>query len=103
MRSRDMVWGGVEGLRMDLVNGDEIFPLTPALSLGERENCPPRFRQSRATRLVAARDAVFPLPGGEGQGEGEGDGGDGECFADLGGPIVILLSILRIHQHVSKT
>src|SRR6266849_4023253 len=41
------------------------FPLTPALSLGERENRPPRFRQSRAPRLVAARDALFPLPEGE--------------------------------------
>src|SRR2546427_9331754 len=37
-----------------------------------------------------------------GQGEGERDGGEGECFADLGGPIVILSSILRIHQHVSQ-
>src|SRR6266568_4851234 len=41
------------------------FPLTPALSLGERENRSTRFRQSRAPRLVAARDAVFPLPEGE--------------------------------------
>src|SRR6266481_6233485 len=44
---------------------------TPALSLGERENRSTRFRQSRAPRLVAARDAVFPLP--EGKGEGEPD------------------------------
>src|SRR2546427_6511905 len=36
----------------------------------ERENHPPRFRQSRAARLVAARDAVSPLPLGEGPGEG---------------------------------
>jgi hypothetical protein len=52
--------------------------LTPVLraatvSLGERENRPPRFRQSRAPRLVAAWDAAFPLPLGEGQGEGERD------------------------------
>ncbi len=39
----------------------------------ETENRPPRFRQSRASRLVAARDAVSPLPEGEGQGEGERD------------------------------
>src|SRR6266705_2784521 len=52
---------------------ERCFPLTPSLSLRERENHPPRFRQSRAPRLVAARDAVFPLPEGEGQGEGEGD------------------------------
>ncbi len=38
---------------------------------GERENRPSRLRQSRALRLVAARDAVFPLPAGEGQGEGK--------------------------------
>ena len=39
----------------------------------ERENCPPPFRQSRASRLVAARDARSPLPEGEGEGEGERD------------------------------
>src|SRR5207245_6598357 len=44
--------------------GGAIFPLTPALSLGERENRRPRLRQSKAPRLVAARDAVFPLPEG---------------------------------------
>src|SRR5437899_12894922 len=38
-----------------------------------RENHPPRFCQSRTPRLVAARDAVFPLPEGEGKGEGERD------------------------------
>ena len=46
------------------------MPLTPALSLGERENLPPPFCQSGASRFVAARDAVSPLPAGEGQGEG---------------------------------
>src|SRR5258708_32017654 len=35
----------------------------------EREKCPPPFRQSRASRLVAARDARSPLPEGEGEGE----------------------------------
>src|SRR5713226_1797887 len=55
--------------------GTRVFPLTPALSpsAGARENRSPRLRQSRAPGLVAARDAVFPLPAGEGQGEGEGD------------------------------
>src|SRR5208282_1973942 len=55
------------------------FPLTPALSLGERENrfqspqrterciCRTRIEESRETRLL------FPLLGGEGQGEGELD------------------------------
>src|SRR6266568_6209967 len=52
---------------------DRCFPLTPALSLGERENLPRCLRQSRASRLVAARGPVFPLPAGEGRGEGERD------------------------------
>jgi len=52
---------------------ERCFPLTPALSLGERERGSTRFRQSRAPRLVAARDALFPLPKGEGKGEGERD------------------------------
>src|SRR5438445_4048276 len=39
---------------------ESCFPLTPALSLGERENLPPRLHQSRAPGLIAARDAVFP-------------------------------------------
>src|SRR2546426_2875903 len=38
-----------------------------SLSLRETENRTPRFRQSRAPRLVTRRDAVFPLPQGEGQ------------------------------------
>ncbi len=49
------------------------FVPSPRPSLGERENRTLRFRQPRAPRLVAARDAVFPLPQGEGQGEGERD------------------------------
>src|SRR5260370_30076465 len=57
---RDRVRGGVVGLRMDLVNGGEVFPPRPG-----------------------------PLPLG---------GGEGECFADLGGFIVNLSSILRLHQ-----
>src|SRR5713101_9832833 len=44
-----------------------------SLSLRERENRPPPFCQSGASRLVAARNAMFPLPEGEGQGEGERD------------------------------
>src|SRR5229473_1663063 len=52
---------------------ERCFPLTPVLSLGERENGSTRFRQSRAPRLVAARDALFPLPKGEGKSEGERD------------------------------
>src|SRR6266581_8858089 len=50
---------------------ERCFPLTPSLP-EERENRTPRFQPSGAPRLVAARDALFPLPAGEGQGEGEG-------------------------------
>ena len=50
-----------------------FLPPHPALSLEERENRPPHVRQSRAPGLLAARDALFPLPEGEGEGEGERD------------------------------
>jgi hypothetical protein len=53
----------------------------PSLSLGERDNRPPRLRHSRAPGLVAARDAVFPLPAGEGQGEGERAAANSPRFA----------------------
>ena len=39
------------------------FPLTPALSLGERENRRPRVEQSRPLGLVERRDAWLPLLG----------------------------------------
>src|SRR6266699_1914014 len=81
------------------------FPLTQALSLGERENRPPRFWQSRTPRLVAARGAVFPLPAGEGQGEGERDAANpngGECVAGLECLLAVLASVWRIHQYASE-
>src|SRR5438445_4639977 len=66
--------GGVEALSMDLVHGSvATFPPHAGPLPWGRENRPPRFRQSKAPRLVAARGAVFPLPAGEGQGEGERD------------------------------
>src|SRR5712691_11219214 len=47
-----------------------FLPPHPSPLPEERENRPPRFRQSRAPRLVAARNAVFLLPaGGLGRGE----------------------------------
>ncbi len=49
---------------------ERCFPLTPALSLGERENRTPRFRQSRASRLLAAQAAVSPLRFSTGEGSG---------------------------------
>jgi len=53
------------------------FPLTPALSLGERENLAPSHEMSRDwIRAVSSQanqnvQSLFPLPKGEGQGEGE--------------------------------
>ena len=53
----------------------EYFPLTPALSLGERENRPPSFGKTRdavcqaSARKTSGHRWLFPLPEGEGQGE----------------------------------
>jgi len=81
-------------------NPDEVdvwfgsFPLTPALSLGEREHRSPRFEKSEATGGLSASKAdktkrgdeatgaivfkdradALPLPEGEGRGEGEEPG-----------------------------
>jgi len=52
---------------------DRPFPLTPALSLREREQRSPRSADRNATALRALADFP-PLPAGEGRGEGEGRG-----------------------------
>src|SRR6266480_4257913 len=69
-RSADL-WGSANAVRAASVT----FPLTPALSLRERENpplafsttqrgvCPTNFPNNRTCRRL------FPLPAGEGQGE----------------------------------
>jgi hypothetical protein len=64
---------------------ERYFPPHPGpLPLSrEGENRPPRFRQSRASRLVAARDAVSPLPEGEGQGEGEREAANQNCRTEF--------------------
>src|SRR5579883_580124 len=49
------------------------FPLTPALSLWEREQHLPRWFHVRGARCANQRSKmVHPLPKGEGRGEGEG-------------------------------
>src|SRR5882724_5589336 len=47
------------------------FPLTPALSLRERENQGPRCNNSKRLGLSNALPMMLPLPEGEGRGEGE--------------------------------
>src|SRR6267378_8155881 len=47
------------------------FPLTPALSLREREHHRQHLRQPEPLGVVATRSLVLPLPEGEGRGEGE--------------------------------
>jgi len=47
------------------------FPLTPALSLREREHYRQRTRQLEPLGVVAKLSLVHPLPEGEGRGEGE--------------------------------
>ena len=47
------------------------FPLTPALSLREREHRRRRIRKRAPLGVVPTRSLVLPLPEGEGRGEGE--------------------------------
>jgi hypothetical protein len=73
-----MPLGFATGLRCARGGGDDrnrlvaLFPLTPALSLGERENHRPLVRRPYASALLQRRPAWLPLPKGEGWGEGEG-------------------------------
>jgi len=48
-----------------------VFPLTPALSLKERENPRQMFGESSIVGNSEDRALLFPLPKGEGQGEGK--------------------------------
>src|SRR5438552_18850821 len=54
-----------------LCNFQGPFPLTPALSLRERENQEPRCKNSKRLGFSNALPTLFPLPEGEGWGEGE--------------------------------
>ena len=65
----------VRPLRTDCIS----FPLTPALSLGEREARSPSLQNTRdwicptSAEQIRNAEFVFPLPEGEGQGEGKRD------------------------------
>jgi len=48
------------------------FPLTPALSLGERESRIPTLDKSERLGRANRLETILPLPRGEGRGEGEG-------------------------------
>ena len=48
-----------------------LFPLTPALSRGEREKPVPRCDWSVPVGFAITQPKIPPLPGGEGRGEGE--------------------------------
>jgi hypothetical protein len=50
-----------------------LFPLTPALSPGERENHRQRLRETGTRVNVKGLPSLLPLPKGEGWGEGEDD------------------------------
>src|SRR5713101_7231777 len=52
-------------------NFQSAFPLTPALSLREREYQGPRCNNSKRFGLSNAPPTMLPLPEGEGRGEGE--------------------------------
>src|SRR6185369_13403506 len=56
--------------RADFGNSNVAFPLTPALSLGERENRSPVLRQSAVPLCSESGIMRLPLPKGEGRGEG---------------------------------
>ena len=86
-----LVWVSLSGGTSASGYSDGSFPLTPALSLGERENHSPSLENPEplvgsrlnpdlkpeggdGTRIAmndAARASLSPLPGGEGKGEGE--------------------------------
>jgi len=49
-----------------MAHSDAAFPLTPALSLGERENRRPLLAEAGRVGTFETRASSFPLPKGEG-------------------------------------
>src|SRR5207245_6752582 len=68
---------------------------SPSPSLGERENRPPHFRQSRASRFVAAPVAVFPA-----RPSPPAAGGGGVPFALSA---VLFLHVMAVGKGLAKT
>ena len=58
-----------------------LFPLTPALSLRERENSRLSVGEPEATELFESQTPRLPLPKGEGWGEGEDNAGIAKAAA----------------------
>jgi hypothetical protein len=54
-----------------IANMNGPFPLTPALSLGEREHRMPRHENSGSAGKLDTGRMILPLPKGEGRGEGK--------------------------------
>jgi len=78
--ARDVEVGGlvrrrVAGGRLAGNSGDLItsFPLTPALSRRERENCSPMNGVARANDIQTISANGLPLPWEEGRGDGKAD------------------------------
>jgi 5-methyltetrahydrofolate--homocysteine methyltransferase len=64
----------LSGLDALTIRGNTIHgtpPLTPALTLGERENRRQSVGESGGVRISKRHASLSPLPGGEGQGEGK--------------------------------
>ena len=76
-----MFWANIQNAGSHGLNNlaglKSLFPLTPALSLGERGNRSQCLGKSTAEFCSSAHEfyehiqRLFPLPGGEGQGEGK--------------------------------
>ena len=113
MASPGCAWIGSTGTR--------LFPLTPALSLGERENRAPLPGEPNAlgragvsalnrgaycasgndARLNKDAGCCFPLPEGEGEGEGERDAANPNGwtnFASSGRPAPRASNVRRHHE-----
>jgi hypothetical protein len=81
VRGQTIEWAGGNEPNYGLTPFRDSFPLTPALSLWERENRSPSLSQTcrgigwTANRTIPNALGLFLLPEGEGQDEGEGDTG----------------------------